>query len=84
MKKIKQIKNKLAKIAVFIGITIVIMPVIMVANQSDNYFVNICGLLYLSLLIAAGKAYKYYTELQKYKKLYTKIKESKRVIEKTL
>ena len=77
-------KNKLAKIAVFIGITIVIMPVFMVANQSDNFYINICGLLYLFLLIAAGKAYKYYTELQKYKKLYTKIKEAKRVIEKTL
>lgn len=72
MKKIKQIKNKLAKIAVFIGITIVIMPVIMVANQSDNYFVNICGLLYLSLLIAVGKAYKYYAKYQQYKELYKK------------
>ena len=61
-------KNKLAKIAVFIGITIVIMPVFMVANQSDNFYINICGLLYLFLLIAAGKAYKYYTKyLQKYK-----------------
>ena len=77
-------QNILAKIAVFIGITIVIMPVFMVANQSDNFYINICGLLYLFLLIAAGKAYKYYTELQKYKKLYTKIKEAKRVIEKTL
>lgn len=79
-----KLKNKLAKIAVFIGITIVIMPVFMVANQNDNFYINICGLLYLFLLIAAGKAYKYYTELQKYKKLYTKIKEAKRVIEKTL
>lgn len=79
-----KLKNKLAKIAVFIGITIVIMPVFMVVNQSDNFYINICGLLYMFLLIAAGKAYKYYTELQKYKKLYTKIKEAKRVIEKTL
>ena len=72
------------KALIFIGISIAILPVLMVANQSDNYFVNICGLLYMFLLIAAGKAYKYYTELQKYKKLYTKIKEAKRVNEKTL
>lgn len=72
------------KALIFIGISIAILPVIMVANQSDNFYINICGLLYLFLLIAAGKAYKYYTELQKYKKLYTKIKEAKRVIEKTL
>jgi len=77
-------KTFFMKALIFIGISIAILPVIMVANQSDNYFVNICGLLYLFLLIAAGKAYKYYTELQKYKKLYTKIKEAKRVIEKTL
>ena len=72
------------KALIFIGISIAILPVFMVANQSDNFYINICGLLYLFLLIAAGKAYKYYTELQKYKKLYTKIKEAKRVIEKTL
>ncbi len=77
-------KTFLTKALIFIGISIAIMPVFMVANQNDNYFVNICGLLYLFLLIAAGKAYKYYTELQKYKKLYTKIKKDKRVIEKTL
>lgn len=77
-------KTFFMKALIFIGISIAILPVFMVANQSDNYFVNICGLLYLFLLIAAGKAYKYYTELQKYKKLYTKIKEAKRVIEKTL
>ena len=77
-------KTFFMKALIFIGVSIAILPVIMVANQSDNYFVNICGLLYLFLLIAAGKAYKYYTELQKYKKLYTKIKEAKRVNEKTL
>ena len=77
-------KTFFMKALIFIGISIAILPVFMVANQNDNYFVNICGLLYMFLLIAAGKAYKYYTELQKYKKLYTKIKEAKRVIEKTL
>lgn len=77
-------KTFFMKALIFIGISIAILPVIMVANQSDNFYINICGLLYLFLLIAAGKAYKYYTELQKYKKLYTKIKEAKRVIEKTL
>jgi hypothetical protein len=77
-------KTFFMKALIFIGISIAILPVFMVANQNDNYFVNICGLLYLFLLIVAGKAYKYYTKYQKYKKLYTKIKESKRVIEKTL
>jgi hypothetical protein len=77
-------KTFFMKALIFIGISIAILPVIMVANQSDNFYINICGLLYLFLLIAAGKAYKYYTELQKYKKLYTKIKEAKRVIDKTL
>jgi hypothetical protein len=77
-------KTFFMKALIFIGISIAILPVFMVANQSDNFYINICGLLYLFLLIAAGKAYKYYTELQKYKKLYTKIKEAKRVIEKTL
>lgn len=67
-----KLKNKLAKIAVFIGITIVIMPVFMVANQNDNYFVNICGLLYMFLLIAVGYAYKYYAKYQQYKELYKK------------
>lgn len=76
-------QSKLAKIAVFIGITIVIMPVFMVANQNDNYFVNICGLLYLFLLIAVGKAYKYYTKYQQYKELYKK-SIMKKNIEKTL
>jgi hypothetical protein len=77
-------KTFFMKALIFIGISIAILPVFMVANQNDNYFVNICGLLYLFLLIVAGKAYKYYTKYQKYKKLYTKIKEDKRVIEKTL
>jgi hypothetical protein len=77
-------KTFFMKALIFIGISIAILPVFMVANQNDNYFVNICGLLYLFLLIVAGKAYKYYTKYQKYKKLYTKIKEDRRVIEKTL
>jgi amino acid transporter len=77
-------KTFLIKALIFIGITIALLPLIMVANESSNIFINICGLLYLFLLIVAGKAYKYYTKYQKYKKLYTKIKESKRVIDKTL
>lgn len=60
------------KALIFIGISIAILPVFMVANQNDNYFVNICGLLYLFLLIVAGKAYKYYTKYQQYKELYKK------------
>lgn len=73
----------LIKALIFIGISIAIAPVIMVANQSDNYFVNICGLLYLFLLIAVGKAYKYYTKYQQYKELYKK-SIMKKNIEKTL
>lgn len=65
-------KTFFMKALIFIGISIAILPVIMIANQSDNYFVNICGLLYLFLLIAAGKAYKYYTKYQQYKELYKK------------
>lgn len=65
-------KTFLTKALIFIGISIAIAPVLMVANQSDNYFVNICGLLYMFLLIAVGKAYKYYTKYQQYKELYKK------------
>lgn len=65
-------KTFLTKALIFIGISIAIMPVFMVANQNDNYFVNICGLLYLFLLIAVGYVYKYYTKYQQYKELYKK------------
>lgn len=71
------------KALIFIGISIAIAPVVMVANQSDNYFVNICGLLYMFLLIAVGKAYKYYTKYQQFKELYKK-SVMKNNIEKTL
>lgn len=60
------------KALIFIGISIAILPVFMVANQSDNFYINICGLLYLFLLIAVGYAYKYYTKYQQYKELYKK------------
>lgn len=65
-------KTFLTKALIFIGISIAIAPLLMVANQSDNYFVNICGLLYLFLLIAVGYVYKYYTKYQQYKELYKK------------
>lgn len=73
----------LTKALIFIGISIVIMPVFMVANQNDNYFVNICGLLYMFLLIAVGYAYKYYAKYKQYKELYKK-SIMKKNMEKTL
>lgn len=75
-------KTFLTKALIFIGISIAIMPVFMVANQNDNYFVNICGLLYLFLLIAVGYVYKYYTKYQQYKELYKK--SMRKNMEKTL
>lgn len=76
-------KTFLTKALIFIGISIAIAPLLMVANQSDNYFVNICGLLYLFLLIAVGYVYKYYTKYQQYKELYKK-SIMKKNMEKTL
>lgn len=76
-------KTFLTKALIFLGISIAIAPLLMVANQSDNYFVNICGLLYMFLLIAVGYVYKYYTKYQQYKELYKK-SIMKKNMEKTL
>lgn len=61
-----------SKIGIFFGLCIMLLPLIMIINDNDNFFINICGILYLFLLIAIAKAWKYRSLYKTYKEQYEK------------